>query len=144
MRRGLSVRGGADITPPPVCYGLALCDVAVVEARTGRVSLINTFSGIAVARFPIQVAPFAAYTVLTDGQGQADLEFTITALDNGEQVYSHSSRQAFANRLQEVQYLLRVRTCQFSRPGRYEAALFADGQLIARRPFSVYLKGTNP
>ena len=130
--------------PTPVAYGLTLCDVVIVDKKTNRVSLINTFSGVAATKFPVQVPQIVVYTVLTDSQGDVTLDFTITALDTGVQVYSHRSRQAFANRLQEVQYLLRVRNCVFLRPARYEAALFADGVLIARRPFSVYLKGTNP
>jgi hypothetical protein len=130
--------------PTPVSYGLFLCDLPVVEANTGKVSLINTFSGMGVPSFPAQAAPFAAYAVLTDSQGDVALEFVIVALDTGDPIYSYRSRQTFASRLQEVQYLLRIRGCILPRAGRSEAALFADRQLVARRPFSVYQKGPIP
>ena len=130
--------------PPPVSYGLTLCDLAIVEAKTSRVSLVNTFSGISATKFPVKVPLIAAYTVLTDALGDVILEFTISSLDTGEQVYHHTRRQTFPNRLQEVQFLLRIKDLLFLRPAKYEAALFADGQWVCRRPFSVYPKGMTP
>jgi hypothetical protein len=128
--------------PRPVVLGLSLCDYVIVEERTKKVSLIGTFTGLAVADFPAHVPPFSAFAVLTDGLGSATMELLATHMDTNEEVYSHQAAITFPDKLTEISYHLRVHQCVFPAPGIYQFTLTLDGEWIAQRRLRVYQRGT--
>jgi hypothetical protein len=61
------------MVPPPIALGLTLCDYVIVEEGTKKVSLIGTFTGIAVDHFPAVPQPFSVFSALIDGLGDATM-----------------------------------------------------------------------
>jgi hypothetical protein len=118
----------------PVTRGLFLCDLVVVEAQTGKVSLINTLDRFRCASFP---KPFVVYAFLTDGFGDVDLTIEIAALSGLEQVDSYATRIRFPDRVAATHFKFTVTDCSFPRSGSYQAALYANREPIARTRIEV-------
>jgi hypothetical protein len=123
----------------PVAIGLFLCDQVVIAEATRHVTPVNCFTMRRVEGLPSDPSPFVVFAILTDGLGETQLEVAIQRLDNLEEVYRRGAPFHFADPLQEVRCLFRVRDCSFPIPGYYEARLFADNESIAQRKFRILL-----
>ena len=132
------------MVPPPIALGLTLCDYVIVEEGTKKVSLIGTFTGIAVEHFPAVPQPFSVFSALIDGMGNATMRIEVTNQETGEEVYARDRPIHFPDRLTEVYIHYRVRQCRFQNPGWYQATLFVDNDWVAQRRFRVHSLGAMP
>lgn len=71
----------------PNGVSLTVCQLAIVDDRTRRVSLINAFHTLPGGRFPSEPQTFIISCLLTDGLGPASLEMTIDRIDNLENIF---------------------------------------------------------
>ena len=56
--------------PPPACKALLLCDQTIIEAGSGKVSIIGAFTNFILPTFPGRTSPFTAFVQLADGIGR--------------------------------------------------------------------------
>jgi hypothetical protein len=131
------------MTPCPIALGLTLCDYVIVEEGTKKISLIGTFTGMAVSGFPTVAPPFSVFSVLTDAQGDVTMDLVVTRLDTGEEVYTYQGRLRFPDKFTEVSFHTRVHRCSFPAPGYYQVTLLAGGEWVAQRRLRVYQKGSS-
>lgn len=124
----------------PTAVTLILCDYVIVEAKTQKVSLIGTFTNLAVRQFPGRANPFSAHAVLTDGFGDVTIQLVASRLDTGEEVYTQQNLIYFPNRLTEVIYHTRLHTFRFPVAGHYQFSLYANGEWVAHRRLHAKLK----
>jgi hypothetical protein len=124
----------------PVAIGLTLCEQVIVEAKTGNITLVNCFTRLKMPDFPSKAQRMAAFAVLADGQGTGKFDLIVERLDTRDEVYEQSHQVTFADSLQEVNLFFRIHQCWFPAPGRYQALLLADGELIAQRVLEVIAK----
>jgi Family of unknown function (DUF6941) len=134
----LSCPEGLVMHPRPLVLGLTLCDYVIVEERTRKMSLIGTFSGLAVSGFPAQPPPFSIFATLTDGYGNGRIEMLVTHMETNDQVYTHRAVLTFPDKVTEVIYHLRLRQCVFPAAGNYQFTLLLDGDWMAQRRLRVY------
>ena len=132
------------MTPPPVAFGLILCDLVIVEEGTRKASLIGTFLGLRARRFPATAQPFSVFAVLTDGLGDATMELTVTHADTNAVVFRRQDRLHFADKLAQVRYHARLLDCRFPAPGSYQFTLLADGEWVAQQRLHVHLVEDQP
>jgi hypothetical protein len=125
------------MVPLPVVLGLTFCDQVIVEEGTRKVSLIGTFSGIRGPSFPFLPRPFAVFAVLTDGDGEGEVELTVTRLESDQEVYSQRQQVRFAGRFVQMQVLFRLHKCVFPAPGQYLFTLLLDGEWLTHRRIQV-------
>ena len=126
--------------PPPIALGLTLCDYILLEAGTGKVSLIGTFSGIRGVRFPLIPAPFCIFASLTGGAGDATVELAAIDLETNEEVLSQQAVLHFPDRFTEVYAVYRQIQCEFPKPSTYLFTMLVDGDWIAHRRLRVSSK----
>ena len=134
---------GLHVTRPPLVLGLTLCDDAVTDPATGKLSLIGAFTGLAMAAFPGVPQPFCAYAALTAGQGDARFTLELALQDNTLQknvIRQWQGTVSFADPLQTVNWLVRLTRCLFPTPGEYLFTLWIDGEWMAQRRLRVYLR----
>lgn len=133
------------LSHPPVVVGLTLCRDVRVDPTSLDTTLIRSFTGLPVDSFPGTGRPFCAFAVLTDGDGNGDLDLIVTKLDD-PMVVARRIRLPlrFRDRLQLVQCVIRVSRCAFPSPGLYLFSLYADGEWLAQKSLRVYLRGTGP
>src|SRR5262245_13229011 len=128
------------MVPRPVALGMTLCDYVIVEERTKKVSLIGSFTGLAVAAFPALVAPFSVFAALTDGRGDGTVEVRVTRLETNEQVAAARGSVHFPDPLAEASCRFRFHQCSFPAAGYYQFTLLVDGEWAAQRRIRVYSK----
>ncbi len=121
----------------PVVRGLFLCETVITDARTGKVSLINTLDQFRCPTFPSEPMAFVVYAYLTDGVGEVDLTVEIEGLATLEPIYSYTARVRFLDRIAAMHFRLTVTTCSFPSPGAYQVVLYANGNPIAQNRITV-------
>ena len=124
----------------PVAIGLHLCDNVIVEAHTGKISLVGMFMHLAMDNFPGVAPPFSVVATLTDGLGTGIITLAVTLLDTGEEIYRQEREFVFPEMLQEATYQARLRKFSFPSPGLYQFTLLVDGEWVAHRRLKVHHK----
>src|SRR5262249_41232986 len=125
------------MTPLPMVLGLTVCEKVIVEEGTKNVSLVNTFTKLTVEGLPSPTQRFALYAVLTDAEGEATIDLTVTHLDTDEEVYALQRTLHFPDRLAEVRLLYRLREIAFPLPGLYQFTIYLDGEWLTQRRLQV-------
>jgi len=122
----------------PVVSAMLLCDIAIREEGTRRVSLIRLFDSILAQRLPLARGPFYVYALLTDAEGRYDVEIELRRLEDLAAIGDRQSlpvvlhdRHAFGEFVFEVEEMI------LERPGRYEFRLYANDRVLGVKSFSV-------
>lgn len=132
--------------PPPKCKALLLCDKTIVEAITGKTSIIGVFDRFNVLEFPGRTAPFTVFLQLTDGIGRYDVVIEVHDLQN-DQVLGRGSGigLTWPEKLLKMNLMLPVPPVPITHAGVYDLVVFANGQEIDRQKFEVRsLEPTEP
>lgn len=124
----------------PVAVGLLLCEQVVVEEKTRNATLVNCFTRRTVEQLPSEPISFVVFAILTDGQGEVQLEVVVQRLDTLEEISHRTLSFRFADPLKEARCLFRLRDCSFPVAGYYQVTLLADGESVAQRRFQITLK----
>jgi hypothetical protein len=66
--------------PPPKCKAILLCERTIIEAGTGKISLIDLFDGFIVPQVPGVTGPFTIYVVCANQQEIDRQKFGVTTL----------------------------------------------------------------
>jgi hypothetical protein len=108
---------------------MLLCDRTIVEAGTGKVSIIGTFDSCRVERLPGYTIPFTIYVVLIEGVIGHDYEIAVDFYDlNDNSLVSHTigSRALWNERLSRISLVMPVAPILIERPGDYDLVVLAD------------------
>ena len=126
--------------PPPKCKAMLLCDQAIVEAGTGKVSIIGTFDRCSVVSLPGRTIPFTIYVVLIEGVVGHDYEIAVEFHDlNDNLLVSRTigSRALWTEKLSRISIVMPVAPILINHPGEYDLVVLADDQEIDRQRLSV-------
>jgi len=128
-----------SVKPPPRCKAILLCDQAIVEAVTGKVSLIGIFDRFAVRRFPGHIRQFTAFLQLTDGIGQYRITVEVHDLRE-DKILARAAivNMTFADRSGKANLMIPVPPLLLKHPGGYDFVVLADDQEIDRQQFQAH------
>ncbi|HEY1859909.1 MAG TPA: hypothetical protein VGG61_06125, partial [Gemmataceae bacterium] len=93
---------------------------------------IGTFDKLRATSFPAFVEPFSVYAVMTDGEGPATLELSVTRLDTDQEIYYREDRITFPERLKDSRVHYRMKQFVFPAAGWYEFVLMVDRGWVAQ------------
>jgi hypothetical protein len=132
--------------PPPQCKAILLCDHAIVEAITGKISIIGIFDNWALRGFPHPTRPFMAFLQLTDGIGNYAVSVDVHDLQGDVIIAQARLPQVhFADRRRKVNLMIPIPPLILHHVGRYDFVVLADGQEIDRQQFqAVQITGVEP
>jgi hypothetical protein len=126
--------------PPPKCKAILLCDHTILEAVTGKVSIIGIFTNWYMPSFPHPTRPFMAFLQLTDGVGEYVVSVEIHDLHAdqiiGQAVVAHVG---FPERSTIVNLMIPVPPLLLQHAGVYDFVVLADNQEIDRQQFHGFL-----
>ena len=77
---------------------------------------------------------------LTDGEGDITLELVVEDAESLEELSGREIPFRFAEPLQQLRLLVRLKAFVFPAPGTYRVTLLADGEIIAQRKFNISSK----
>ena len=127
-----------DPRPPlPVLNALLVCDEAIKEEGTGKITLIGIFETMRVPRFPARLPRLCVYVKMTDAEGQYEITLQLIRLDDLQVIGERRLTAALGDRMAAGELVFRFRTLTLLQPGRYEFRLFADGRTLGAKSFNV-------
>jgi hypothetical protein len=132
--------------PPPQCKAILLCDQTIVEAVTGKVSIIGIFDSWNFPQFPHPTRPFVAFLQLTNGIGKYGVSVDVHDLQ-GDQIIAQASvaEVIFPERQTKVNFMIPVPPLLLQHSGSYDFVVLADGQEIDRQQFqAIQVSGGAP
>lgn len=129
-----SARLGA---PHPACNAFLICDYAIREEGTGKISLIGIFENINVRRFPARHGLLCVYAKLTDAEGGYDIRLELVRLEDMSVIGEGILTMAIEDRNAPSELVFQLGGLVFERPGRYEFRLSANGRSVAIKSFNV-------
>ncbi len=129
---------GRDLRPPlPVLNALLVCDDAIKEEGTGKITLVGIFETMRVPRFPARPTRLCVYVKMTDAEGQYEITLQLIRLEDLQVIGERRITATLGDRMAAGELVFRFRTLTFLYPGRYEFRLFADGRTLGAKSFSV-------
>lgn len=130
--------------PHPALNAMLICDQAIREEGTGKVSLIGIFENIRGANFPMAHTGLAVYIKVTDALGEYDLRLDLVRLDDLQLLGQGQVHATVTDRLSPAEWVFNLSVLVFERSGRYEFRLSANGQHMASKTFDVILPNEAP
>lgn len=127
----------ASTPPHPEAKAALICDHAIREEGTGKVSLIGIFENIRAPSFPMTHPSLSVYVQATDGQGRYVLLFELVRLDDLVVIGRRAATVEMRDRLAPTEIVFNLQFLQFERPGRYEFRLSANGRYLTNKAFRV-------
>jgi hypothetical protein len=122
--------------PPPKCKAILLCDHTIVEAVTGKVSVIGIFRKWSFPRFPDSTPPFKVFLQLTDGIGNYIVSVEVHDLQDDRIIAQKVIAEIdFSERKSKVDLVISISSLLIPHAGSYDFVVLADGQEIDRQQF---------
>lgn len=127
---------GKGQKPPPKCKAILLCDQVIVEAATGKVSVIGIFGGWVFPHFPHSTPSFTVFLQLTDGIGKYAISMEVHDLQSDQIIAQAPIKEIeFRDRKKKVSLPFSVSSLPIPQVGRYDFIVLANGQEIDRQQF---------
>jgi hypothetical protein len=137
MPKKKAKRRGA--VPPPKCKAILLCDQTIIEAGTGKVSVIGVFDSFMLPKVPFVSRPCTVFVQLADGIGSHTVEVEVHDLTNGVVIAKGAvgPEIAWPERPGKHNLLIPLPPLPISHVGEYDLVIFARNQEIDRQKFTV-------
>ena len=126
---------GVPTAPHPVLNAMLICDLAIREEGTGKVSLIGIFENIGASQFPISQR-LCVYVKLVDAEGEYEIRLELVRIEDLQILGQGQFRGTFQDRMTPAEIAFDL-ALSFDRPGRYEFRLHANNKWVASKSFSV-------
>ena len=122
---------GVPETPRPAGQAILLCDQAITETGTNKLTLVGIFDRIFDQTLPIVYSrPAVVYARVTDAQGQYAFRLDLVRLDDDQTIGRIELPFTLADRIASYNLLFPINDMRFERPGDYEFRLFADSRYV--------------
>jgi len=124
--------------PRPVLQAMLVCDQAIRDAETNKVSLVGIFDQIRGAEFPLAWArPTAVYARVTDVEGHYQIRLELVRLEDEVLVGRLDVEMTAGDRMGFGELIFNLDRLIFERPGRYEFRIFAGDRYVGGVVFTV-------
>lgn len=126
--------------PPPTCKAILLSDLAIVEAGTGKASIIGIHDCFYVAQFPGRTSPSTVFLQLTNGEGKYEIRVEILDLKDDKIIAkAHGVVIEFPppERLSRVNMVIPIPPLPVQHEGKYDVVVLCNDGEIDRQQFQV-------
>src|SRR5579885_2560907 len=106
--------------PPPHSKAILLCDQVIVDAMTGKTSLIGLFDQFRFPAYPVILPPFWAFLQLVDGIGRCTLTVELIDLHDGSHAHRLTVPLTFPERTNQVNVPFLIAGLPLPHPGGYD------------------------
>ena len=127
--------------PPPKCKAILLCDAVILDAMTGKTSLIGIFENFMVRSLPGKSVPANLFLQLTDGHGKIDLRIEVHDLQADAIIArAEGPGVGFQDRLQKINVWIGLPPMPIESEGVYDIVVYAGDSEIDRQQFRALLR----
>jgi len=126
--------------PPPKCKAILLCDSVIIDAMTGKVSLVGIFETFNLLSLPGRTVPAQIFLQLTDAQGKYALKIEVHDLqEDAIMARGGGIEIEFQNKLQKTNAWFPMPALPIKHEGTYDLVVFSGNLEIDRQQFQVKL-----
>lgn len=115
----------------PVLIAALVCDVAVKDPTTGKISLIGIFDKIHVKQFPAK-RPVSLYAKLTEAEGSYQFQAKYVYSNTGETLAEAKGEFTAKDKLGTVELQLQYPPLPIPGEGRYDFQIWVNGQFLGQ------------
>lgn len=134
----MAATAGRQELPHPVLQAMLVCDHAIREIGTNKVTLVGIFDRIWSSTFPIHwVKELSVYARVTDAEGEYQIRLELVRLDDEQAIGQGDGTVTIADRMSSTELIFNLDALVFERPGRYEFRLFAEGRHVGGQVLNV-------
>ena len=120
--------------PPPMLLAALVCDTVIVDAITGKGTVVGIFDMINAPAYPVRHGTLFVFCQLTNGRGRVDVRADIVDLENDERIIENNQVQAeFVDVRQVANVILQFVGLVFPHPGEYRVQIFAGTEFLGER-----------
>lgn len=117
---------------------ILVCDQAIRELGSNKVTLVGIFDRIASPAFPFQyVRGLAVYARLTDAAGRYQMRLELVRLEDEQTIGRAEVDATITDRMGSHELTYNIALLVFERPGLYEFRLVADGRHLGGMTLTV-------
>jgi hypothetical protein len=129
--------------PPPVLLAALVCDMVILDAMTGKGTVVGIFDVINAPSYPVRHDRLFVFCQLTNGRGQVNIRTSFVDLEDGEKVIFEDTVQAeFVDVRQVANVVIQFIGPVFPHPGEYRVQVFAGTEFLGER--SILCKQITP
>jgi len=126
--------------PPPTCKAILLCDAVIIDALTGKVSLIGIFENFNVRSMPGRTVPAQIFLQLTNALGKYAVKIEVHDLAEDVIIARAEGLEIeFKDRLQKTNAWLLLPPLPIKHEGVYDLVVFGGPNEIDRQQFRAKL-----
>jgi len=119
---------------------MLVCDVAIREEGTGKISLIGIFENVRALSFPVLHPQLTVYVKLTDAAGQYQLCLELVQLESAN-IIGRETPFTARDRMGSTELVFELHNLTFNAPGLYSFNLYANDRLVESKTFTaIHLK----
>ena len=122
----------------PCCVCLTLCNEVVEDARTHNKSVFSIFNGIGAAQVPTMYPRLSILASVTNAEPDSAVKVAII-LPSGAEMISADGKTLGEDKNSVTDFPIELQGVVFPEAGIYSLTLSVNGDLIAQRPFSVFI-----
>lgn len=123
-------------SPLPVTRALLLADAIIVEAGTGKKSLVGIYSRLIAPNLPLRQV-LHVYMQLADAQGKYRFEIELVKLSTDKTIHQGQIGPVkAASPLVPLEIIMHL-PCQFDEYGEYELRIIYEGNVFASRVLAI-------
>lgn len=123
--------------PHPAINAMLICDLAIREEGTGKVSLIGIFEQIRSETFPFGLVGLSVYVKVTDAQGDYQVALELVRIQDMTVIGRGEASVSVKDRLLATEWIFNLAGLIFEKPGAYEFRLKANGRHVWGKAFQV-------
>jgi hypothetical protein len=125
--------------PPPKCKAILICEQVIVEAVTGKCSIIGVLQSFFVDDPPSKTDRFSVFLQLTNGHGEYGVTIEIHDMEDGEVLATLPDLTVeLPDRLSVKNLIIVCPPLTVEHPGSYDLVVFADDEEIDRQRFQIH------
>lgn len=117
-----------------------VCDVAVKDPTSGKISLIGIFDRVHVKEFPSK-RPVSLYAKLTEAEGQYEFQARYVYSNTGEKLAEAKGKFTAKEKLATVELNLQFPPLPIPGEGRYDFQIWVNGAFLGQTFIDAVLMG---
>jgi hypothetical protein len=122
----------------PVLKAMLVCNQAIREAGTNKVTLVGLFDRISSPGFPMgYVGGLAVYARVAEAAGHYAIRLELVRLDDEQAIGRTETEITISGRMGTHELTFEIGRIDFERSGSYEFRLFANGRFVGSAPLYV-------
>ncbi|MGI2336351.1 MAG: DUF6941 family protein [Dehalogenimonas sp.] len=115
----------------PMLIAALVCDVAVKDPTSGKISLIGIFDRVHVKEFPAK-RPVSLYAKLTEAEGEYEFQARYVYSNTGEKLAEAKGKFTAKEKLATVELNLQFPPLPITGEGRYDFQIWVNGAFLGQ------------